>query len=268
MRWRGLALLSLCVNVTLIGLWLVLPRHPFAGSLVVPANLQEASASPSKPNVILRRQAFSWQEVESADYPTYITNLRNIGCPEQTIRDIIIADVNALYSRKRALELITPEQQWWRSEPDTNVLQVALEKAHILDEERRGLLTRLLGSSWESGDLMNLPRPSHPGVVLDGPVLGALPTETKQAIQDINTRSEARIQSYLESVRQQGKAADPAELAKLRQQTREDLARTLSPGQLEEFLLAQPVGTRLGPGRARMFAGADSKIVGSRRIDV
>src|SRR5258708_540416 len=156
MRWRVFALLSLSVNLLLIALWLMLPRHPLAGSLAAAANLEEASASTTRPNVILRRQFFSWQEVESPDYPTYIANLRNIGCPEQTIRDIIIADVNALYSRKRALELVTPEQQWWRTELDTNVLQAALEKSRALDDERRNLLSRLLGPSWESGDLVNL----------------------------------------------------------------------------------------------------------------
>ncbi len=237
MRWRAFAILSLGINVLLAAVWLVLPKHPLAGSLAATGNQDVASVSAARPNVVLRRQFFSWQEVESSDYPTYITNLRNIGCPEQTIRDIIIADVNALYSRKRALELVTPEQQWWRSEPDTNVLQIATEKARALEEERRNLLSRLLGPSWESGDLVNLPRPSHPGVVLDGPVLGALSADTKQAIQDINARSEARLQNYLDFVRQQGKTPDAVELAKLRQQTRDDLARVLSPGQLEDFLL-------------------------------
>lgn len=237
MSWRALALLSVGVNVLFVAVWLVFPRHPLAGSLSSQTDGDTIATNTTKPSIVLRRQFFSWREVESTDYPTYIANLRNIGCPEQTIRDIIIADVNALYARKRALELVTPEQQWWRSEPDTNVLQVALEKARVLDEERRNLLTRLLGPSWESGDLVNLPRPSHPGVVLDGPILGALSADTKQAIQDINARSEARMQSYLDSVRQQGKSADPVELAKLRQQTRDDLARVLAPGQLEEFLL-------------------------------
>src|SRR5262249_37412952 len=44
---------------------------------------------------------FTWGQVESADYPTYIANLRSIGCPEPTIKDIIAADVHALYLRKR-----------------------------------------------------------------------------------------------------------------------------------------------------------------------
>jgi hypothetical protein len=38
-------------------------------------------------------------------------------------------------------------------------------------------------------------------------------------------------------MRQQGKTADSVELEKLRQQTRDDLTRVLSPAQLEEFLL-------------------------------
>src|SRR5437667_5223168 len=154
------------------------PRHHDSGAGTV---VQEPTAQ-SKTNVLLRRQFFSWGEVETADYPTYIANLRAIGVPEQTIRDIIIADVNALYARRRSTELVTAEQQWWRTEPDTNVVQIAAEKGRILDEERRTLLSRLLGPNWESGDIVSLPRPSRPGILLDGPLLGTLPAETKQSL--------------------------------------------------------------------------------------
>jgi LysM repeat protein len=74
-------------------------------------------------------------------------------------------------------------------------------------------------------------------VVLDGPVLGSLSAETKQAIETIYTRSEDRLQEYLDAQRTAGKPADPVEVAKLRQQTRDELARVLPPGQLEEYLL-------------------------------
>src|SRR2546427_564779 len=47
-------------------------------------------------------QPFNWREVESADFRKYIANLRSIGCPEETIRDIIITDVNKLYAAKLA----------------------------------------------------------------------------------------------------------------------------------------------------------------------
>lgn len=190
-----------------------------------------------KTNVVIRRQFFSWQEIESTDYPTYIANLRDIGCPEQTIRDIIIADVNTLYARRRATEVITPEQQWWRTEVDTNVLAAASAKLRELEDERRALLVGLLGPSWEAGDMVNLPRPTRASLALDGPVLGALSAELKQAIQEISTRSQERIQAYTEAQRKEGRSPDPIELAKLRQQTRDELARVLTPPQLEEFLL-------------------------------
>jgi LysM repeat protein len=185
----------------------------------------------------VRRQFFSWRELESRDYPVYIANLRDIGCPEQTIRDIIIADVNTLYTQRRANEMVTAESQWWRSEPDPAVVRAAYEKAKSLEDERRSLLTRLLGPNWESGDLVNLPRPSHPGLLLDGPVLGALSAETKQSVEEVHQRSEDRMQAYLDAQIRAGKNPDPAELAKLRKQTRTDLARILTPPQVEEFLL-------------------------------
>ncbi len=63
---------------------------------------------------------FRWSQLESTNYGTYIANLRSIDCPEQTIADIITADVRALYSGKRR-ELQeryrtngaqTPEAEW------------------------------------------------------------------------------------------------------------------------------------------------------------
>ena len=237
MRWRVIALVSLGVNIALAAVWLFATRQQAAVAAAAVAALGQSSTTTAKTNVLLRRQYFSWREVESPDYPTYVANLRDIGCPEQTIRDIIIADVNVLFSRRRATELITAEQQWWRSEPDTNVVQAAAEKARELEEERRGLLTRLLGTNWETGDLVSIPRPSRPGVVLDGPVLGALAADTKQAIQNVSLRSQDRMQAYLEAQSRAGKEPDPVELARLRQQTRDDLARLLSPPELEEFLL-------------------------------
>jgi LysM repeat protein len=235
MRWRVIALVSLGVNIALAAAWLCFA--PRRAAQAPAAALDQSATNQAKPNIILRRQLFSWREVESADYPTYIANLRDIGCPEQTIRDIIIADVNQLYARRRATELVTAEQQWWRSEPDANIVRAAVEKARELEDERRALLTRLLGPNWETGDLVSIPRPSRPGVVLDGPVLGALPADTKQAIQNVSVRSQDRMQAYLDAQRRAGKEPDPVELAKLRQQTRDELAGLLSPPDLEEFLL-------------------------------
>jgi LysM repeat protein len=235
MRWRAIAAVSLIVN-SLLAVTLLLSSHRLP-----PKTLEAGSLAGSNPqartNIVVRRQFFSWKEVESPDYPTYIANLRDIGCPEQTIRDIIIADVNSLYAQKRATNLITAEQQWWKSEPDSNIVHVASEKAREMDDERRVLLARLLGTNWESGDMVTLPRPTHPGIILDGPVLGNLSAETKQSLQEISQRSQDRLQAYLDEQRAAGHDPDPAEVAKLRLETRRELQSVLPPAALEEFLL-------------------------------
>jgi LysM repeat protein len=238
MRWRTVALISLGLNVIfawvgMVYLYRAPGRAPKAGATLATTLVTNIA----RPDIVIRRQYFSWREVESPDYAVYIANLKDIGCPEQTIRDIIIADVNALFARRRATEIITPMQQWWRTEPDTNVVRAAAEKLTELESERRTLLARLLGPGWESGDLISLPRPSRTPVALDGPILGSLNAETKQVVQQLNARSADRLEAYLREQEASGEDPDPAELAKLEAQTRLELAQVLTPQQLEEFLL-------------------------------
>ena len=235
MRWRVLLFVSVLANVILaVGL---LVSHRRAGAPRNTASLEETNTALVRTNVVVRRQFISWSHVESPDYATYIQNLRSIGCPEQTIRDIIIADVNALYAKRRATEILTPEQQWWRSEPDPQVIKLAADKLIAMDNERRALLTKLLGPDWEGGDLSSLPRPSRQSVALDGPVLGPLSADAKQSVENISARAEDRMQAYLAACRTAGRNPDPAEMARLRQQTRSELAGVLAPDQLEEYLL-------------------------------
>jgi LysM repeat protein len=236
MRWRAIALFSLGVNVLIAASWLLI-RTPAHVRTAVVSERPDQSEITTRTNVLVRRQILTWREIESDDWATYVANLRVIGCPEQTIRDIIIADVNAVYARKRATDIMTSDQEWWRTEPDQMLMQAAAEKARTLEEERRALLTSLLGVTWESGDIISLPRPTRQPVVLDGPVLGALSSETKQAVQEVNQRSQDRMQAYLDTLAREGKNPEPAEMARLRRQTREDLARVLPAAQLEEYLL-------------------------------
>ena len=236
MRGRVLLWVSLGLNIALAVMLVrfspeVTERSPALAS--VPQPIDELRTF--RTNTVVRRQNFTWGEIESADFPTYIANLRAIGCPEATIRDIIVADVNQLFARRRATEVVTAEQKWWLSEPDLEATRMASEKLQALDTERRTLLSALLGPDWESSFY---PYPAHPDTPpLDGPVLGALPPQTKQAVRDIESRATERRQAYLDSVQKEGKQPDPAELARMRQQTRAELAQALNPEQLEEYLL-------------------------------
>jgi LysM repeat protein len=239
MRWRAWLILSLLLNGVLAAcLWWQSRSGPARGEEPHAGLRDPLLTNRPRTVVMIRKQFFSWTEVESPDYEKYIANLRDIGCPEATIRDIIVADVNQLYARKRATEVITVEQQWWRSEPDPEVEQAALERLEAMDQERRALLDRLLGSAWDLDDTALLaslePRATIP---LDGPVLGEIAPEVKLKVRQLVAREQEKTRAYLAQMVRENRELDPAELARLQQQTRTELAGLLSPNQLEEYLL-------------------------------
>jgi hypothetical protein len=234
LRARILIAVSVALNALLT--WMVVreAREVPVVSAPHPANRLQNSAPKKgvKTNVIIRRQYFNWSDVESDDYQTYVANLKSIGCPPATIRDIIVADVNQLYGRRAAAEIVTGDQQWWLSEPDPDVLEAAAEKADALESERRQLLDGLLGPGWDytSGS------PAAPSR-FSGAVLASVTPEARQAVQGVELESARRYNEYAQAQKAVGKPLDPGELTKLRLATRSDLAKILSPAQLEEYLL-------------------------------
>jgi len=238
MRWRFLFIVLATLNLIFAAIWFF-TRGTLVTTVAVPEVPDidsQFNRARTKTNVVVRRQYFSWQEVESNDYVTYIKNLREIGCPTSTIRDIIVADVNALYAHRRATEVVSADHQWWRSVPDLDAVQQASEKLKSLEDERRQLLTRLLGPGWEN-PINPTPPAVRTGISLTGPVLGELPSQTKERVYEIAALTQQKIDAYQEAQKLEGKEADPQELAKLRQESRIELAKVLTPPQMEEFLL-------------------------------
>jgi hypothetical protein len=76
-----------------------------------------AVKSPRVPVDPPRHAVFDWHQVESEDYRRYMANLRAVGCPDKTVKDIVIADVNDLFSSRMASVTKTNQYQYWRKEP-------------------------------------------------------------------------------------------------------------------------------------------------------
>jgi len=188
-----------------------------------------------KTNVLVRRENFTWEQVQSANYAALIKNLRAIGCPEQTIRDIITSDVNRIYALRRVTEVDYPNYQWWKSTPDPALAQAAEEKLQSLEAERRDLLTGLLGAGWDAEPKELIA--ARAGITLTGPILGALSAQTKQAVLDIVAASQQKIEAYQEQQRLQGKGIDPMEMVRLREEPLVPLASVLGPEAYDEFVL-------------------------------
>lgn len=228
MRWRVLLVVSACANVALLAAWLHARKANTASGEVAS---DTTAPAPSRPLVVVRKQFFTWSELESPDYATYIANLKEVNCPPQTIRDIIIADVNALFTKRRA-EILPKTQEWWRSGTDATTIK----KLRDLEIERRNLLTKLLGAGWDQNEVVAQQKRAA-GVSLEGPVLGQMPDEVKQAINSIVANSQKQLDELQARAALEGRRPTAAEYAAIRDQSRSEMQKILTPPQLEEFLL-------------------------------
>ncbi|MDB6053692.1 MAG: hypothetical protein JWN25_1215 [Verrucomicrobiales bacterium] len=204
----------------------------------LPARTELAKSVPASQATNSHVRRFTWREIESPDYEAYIKNLRSVECPEATIRDIVLADVNQLYARKKSVEVVTTQDQWWRAEPDPAILQSSADRLKQLDSERRNLLNNLLGPGWDAS-LASIPPQwmSPSSLELNGPVLGELSPEKREQVAAVSQKAQQRITTYVQEQAQANQPVDPNSLARLRQQTRMDLQSILTPMEMEEFLL-------------------------------
>ncbi len=118
-------------------------------SAQIPPRQPVLSAAPTN------RPAFNWRQVESDDYRTYIANLRSIGCPEQTIRDIVSADVLSAFVARRqdALSNLYSDFKYWDSNPSNRVSTAELERRrHAVDADMNATLQDLLGQNFVPPD--------------------------------------------------------------------------------------------------------------------
>src|SRR4030095_7544036 len=155
MNTRVLLILSICLNVALGGLVAYKmgnkPTTPEAtGKPAEPA--ASAKASKGYGNTVTvtvpTTTTLDWRIVESEDYKKYIANLRAIGCPEETIRDIIIADVNKLFeSRRKEASGSTNKFEYWKVGTFFTEMfnEDKLKKNRELTKEKNALLKELLG---------------------------------------------------------------------------------------------------------------------------
>ena len=145
---------SLTLNVILLGLvlWFALPGSQSEADSRISRlmtnrmlRVNHASAAPPAreplPEVETVNEPFHWAQLESIDYRIYLANLRGIGCPESTARDILIADVNDLFSgRVKALVDEVSGQFWNFITHEDEFKKLVDEKGKqlsALNEERR-----------------------------------------------------------------------------------------------------------------------------------
>jgi hypothetical protein len=223
MRLRPWFIASAGLNLILVAAWYIAHIQENHSPLVHTPNL-DLTARMTRTSSVVRYVNITWAQIASSNLTAYITNLQAVGCPKDTIRDIILAEVNQSFARSRATEVLTPDQQWWKTEPDPAVAHDARAQLRQLEIARRGTINSLLGPNWETETDVAAWVESNYG--LTGPHLGTLPPEIKRGLYDLVARTQAQMAGQ-----------NPAEAARVLQNERTQLQTWLTPVALNEYLL-------------------------------
>jgi hypothetical protein len=250
---RTIIVASLGLNAVLVA---ALAYYSVHGSKPEPAEEAPSAVSAGATPAPVRSRApavvninngddFHWQDVESTDFKQYMANLRAIGCPEETIRDLIIAEVNKMFApRFAALAAETQRFEHWGHRSKSK--QALTTQLRAVREERRALLRELLGidddphARWANVDLDRLREEGK---------FSFLPAEKQEQVRAIMEKYQQQL-----DVRNAGRGdlivtSDQSKL--LREQRQQELAQVLSPEELKELSLrdsntADSVRSRFG----------------------
>jgi hypothetical protein len=183
-----------------------------------------ASAAPEK---------FTWRGLESPEFKAYIANLRAVECPEETIRDIIVAAVNKLYAAK--LKALSHDRlkdykyweakNWWEDGS-----QLMWRKQRELEKEKKALLKELLGVDPEKEKNKELGLPDY-----RERMMSYLPEYKRDQVEEITQRYQDLEQDSRRKYKGYWGEETQAEQRELRAQRRAELAKILTPQELEEY---------------------------------
>ena len=236
---RALAI-SILLNLTLVGwiFWIhVRHRRELSnaayGSTEARATGESSKGAPQfRPQLIVvtnQGTPFDWSQVESPDYRQYIANLRAIGCPELTIREIVKADVNDLFAARRSALTKTNEYQYWRADP----MNLSKEQRQQLDElsiEQCELL-KALGIEPTSADLTAF-RYGGNYANQRANKLEFLPEDKRKSLEDLLFRQAQRSLAV---------GNDQGRLAELREQSQSAIRSLLTPDEFHKYELRNSI---------------------------
>lgn len=242
MNSKPVLFLSFLLNLALAGVlvWAVGSKPATAPATVAEAKASAATrpAVPAEARTAIitntarlaTDQKFDWRLVESEDYRKYIANLRSIGCPEETIRDIIVADVNKLYDAKRK-QLAGPKKkfEFWKPAGLMGAMMdpERTEQERALNKEKRALLVELLGTAPDEKPDLLAGAASQVEAMFD-----FLPVEKRAKVFEMMQDMQTRMQKAMK-----GGVPDPDDLRKAMKESEAALAGLLSPEELLDYNL-------------------------------
>jgi hypothetical protein len=226
--WIGMLMMLNLAGLAGLAVWL----YPRPGSEFA-ANRTAQELVARQPHALASADLnFNWRQVESTDYRDYVRNLRSIGCPEETIRDIVAADVAKLF-RQRKNAIINPEpwKYWQPVEPEGSRMRRARqEDLQKLESERSELLVALLGPMAMENSITK--------EADGGPErLDFLPSEKRAEVLRVEAWFKEQRRAIYSEADEYRTEPDLKRLKELRGRHEDELAHLLPDGMLFEYQL-------------------------------
>lgn len=208
------------------------PPAPIAPLVAPPGTKAEAvvgTAATSSASIVTNR--FNWSHVESADYQQYLANLRAIGCPEKTIRDILIPDIEKTFAIRVAKR--PGPTNFWACGPDREAADVSHRlELQVLRGEKSDLTRHLLGIDCLKPD-SDFDDFAGRAVLLF--MLGTTRDGALEKVADVFKLAETTHDEIREAADFVLTPAHEAALARNRQVVIDQLRAVLTPAEFEEF---------------------------------
>jgi hypothetical protein len=141
MKLRVIFRLSLAVNVLLVIGLFTIPNRPTTQTM--PSSAVSPSSPTAEAVVVSLPQPpvsfdgpFHWSQIACDDLIRYRDNLRRIDCPELTVREIMLAEINERFLPRRRALLASLQDRFWNPEI---ILELADRKSSPRSESQRPL---------------------------------------------------------------------------------------------------------------------------------
>ncbi len=169
-----------------------------------------------------------WRQIEASDPGRFAANLRGIGCPEQTIRDIIVLQICRHY-RGRVLELETESARNWDYTHERKDRKRFYSQRSDMRDQMITAIESQFGQRWTSVAFSVLGWPDRD----DG--MSSLTFESRRQIRELESKYRDEVED-LESKQLAGTldSEGRARLRELRRKQEAELAAILSPDQFEQ----------------------------------
>ena len=246
----AIILLSLVANIMLAAAW-------FRATHISPKPAEEAAAvEPVMKTVALAPVAAAddgaigltsqtrWADLQTEDFREFVRRLRAAGCPEETIKDLVLAEINRGFSvKQRALwkdNDFNSNDYWkpYKRQRDPAAAKKNRERMHDwrdMQKEKTALLVELFGLDVEKE------RRKEEGFDEDwgwnSGSLAYLPEAKRDAVQKHLDDFQEKQQNFYDSIQGAWDSDVRAERDRLEQEKMDGLAQILTPQELREYAL-------------------------------